>query len=59
MVSDTCVPGALRRLRVNFSERYPLSPPEVFFIPPTPVRAHVPCPPYGDEMCTMETASTP
>ena len=30
----------LRRLRVNFSERYPLSPPEVFFIPPTPVRSH-------------------
>jgi hypothetical protein len=28
----------LARLRINFSDRYPLSPPEFFFIPPSPVR---------------------
>ncbi|EIE21250.1 UBC-like protein [Coccomyxa subellipsoidea C-169] len=33
--------GERFRLRVNFSDRYPLDPPEVFFIPPSPVHPHI------------------
>ena len=43
LMSEARTTGALRRLRINFSERYPLSPPEVYFIPPTPVRSLAPC----------------
>ena len=35
-------PGEVYRLQVKFTERYPLEPPEVMFVPPhTPVHPHV------------------
>ena len=33
--------GETFRLRVIFSERYPLEPPEVTFVPPSPVHPHI------------------
>ncbi|CAK0786029.1 hypothetical protein CVIRNUC_009242 [Coccomyxa viridis] len=29
------------RLAINFSDRYPLDPPEVLFVPPSPVHPHI------------------
>lgn len=33
--------GETFRLRILFSERYPLEPPEVTFVPPSPVHPHI------------------
>ncbi|KDD73243.1 hypothetical protein H632_c2387p0 [Helicosporidium sp. ATCC 50920] len=33
--------GEVFRLRVLFSDRYPLEPPEVIFVPPAPVHPHI------------------
>jgi ubiquitin-protein ligase len=30
-----------RRLQVKFTDRYPLDPPEVMFLTPTPVHPHI------------------
>lgn len=33
--------GEVFRLQIKFTERYPLEPPEVVFVPPTPVHPHI------------------
>ena len=37
-MSSKLLSAGASRLRINFTDRYPLSPPECFFIPPSPVR---------------------
>lgn len=33
--------GELFRLAINFTDRYPLEPPEVLYIPPSPMHPHI------------------
>ncbi|KAK9799764.1 hypothetical protein WJX73_001787 [Symbiochloris irregularis] len=33
--------GELFRLQITFTERYPLEPPEVLYIPPSPIHPHI------------------
>jgi ubiquitin-protein ligase len=43
--SSPCEPALYRtqtfKIRIAFTDRYPLEPPEVTFIPPTPIHPHI------------------